>query len=80
MGDITSVQLTQDTKQMLSGMKNHPGESFESLFVRLAISIKENDDDLLTKEDILKIEKSLKEVKKGNYKTQAQMKEKYGLK
>ena len=79
MENVTSIQVSQDTKQMLAGIKNYPTESFEQLMIRMYISIKENDNDLLTKEDILEIEQSLKEVKKGNYKTQAQMKEKYGL-
>ena len=38
-----------------------------------------NDSDL-TQEDILEIEQSVQEMKKGNFKTQSQMKAKYGLK
>ena len=80
MENPSSIQVSQDTKQLFTGLKNYPTESFEQLMIRLYINIKENDDDLLTKEDIAEIEDSLNEIKKGNYKTQAQMKEKYGLK
>ena len=79
MENSTTIEVSRDTHQLYSGMKN-PGESFEKLFIRLAISIQENDSDLLTSEDILEIEQSVKEMKKGNYKTQEQMEAKYGLK
>lgn len=80
MKNPTSIQISRTTKERLAGMKNHPGETFEQVLYRMYVSIKENDAELLTKEDILEIEQSIKEIKKGNYKTQAQMKEKYGLK
>lgn len=79
MENSTTIEISRDTHQLYSGMKN-PGESFDKLLIRLAVSIKENDSDLLTQEDILEIEQSVQEMKKGNYKTQAEMKAKYGLK
>jgi len=37
------------------------------------------DDELLTDEDIKEIKESITQIEKGHFKTQSQMKEKYGL-
>ncbi len=40
---------------------------------------REEDEELLTEEELAEIKASIAEIEQGNYKTQEQMKEKYGL-
>ena len=76
----TTVSCTLETKQKLAKLKNHPTETYEQLFVRLILKIKDEDDNLLTDKDMKDIQKSIAGIAKGKYKTQEQMKEKYGMK
>ena len=46
---------------------------------RILKSKAEEDADLLTKEDILEIKASIDDIEQGRFKTQDQMKAKYGL-
>ena len=75
----TIVRCTDETKQKLCELKNYPSETYNQLFIRLFSKIKDEDDDLLTDEDMVDIQKSIVEVANGKYKTQEQMKEKYGM-
>jgi len=79
MENGTTVPLSQQTKQELVSFKNHPSETFEQLFQRILKNLVE-DDDLLTKDDLEQIDKSLEQIREGKFKTQKQMKEKYGIK
>ena len=76
----TTVPLSQETKQDLVGLKNHPQETFDKLFQRIVIYMRNDEEDLLTKEDLADIKKSIEGYEKGKFKTQAQMKKKFGLK
>ncbi len=51
----------------------------ETMINRILKVKSEEDANLLTAEDILEIKASIVEIEKGHFKTQAQMKEKYGL-
>lgn len=76
----TTVSLTQETKQELIDLKNHPQETYEKLIRRMIAYMKEDMEDILTKKDLSDIKKSITQYEKGNFKTQSQMKAKYGLK
>lgn len=41
--------------------------------------VEEEDEDLLTAEDVVEIEQSIKDVREGHFRTQEYMKAKYGL-
>ncbi len=79
MESMTSIQVSKNSKEMWSALKNHPSESFEAMINRILKSQADEDAELLTDKDILEIEESIKNIKKGKFKTLEQMKAKYGL-
>jgi len=79
MESMTSIQVSKKSKKMWSALKNYPSESFEAMINRILKSQADEDAELLTDKDILEIEQSIKDVKKGKFKTLEQMKTKYVL-
>jgi len=77
--DQTSIAVSKKSKEEWESFKNYKQESFESMINRILKSQAEEDAKLLTPEDILEIEQSIKDIKKGKFKTLKQMKTKYGL-
>ena len=75
----SSISVSKKSKKQWEGFKNHPSESMEAMINRILKIKSEEDADLLTVEDILEIKSSIAEIEQGHFKTQAQMKEKYGL-
>ena len=75
----TSIAVSKKSKEEWERFKNYKQESFESMINRILKSQAEEDAELLTKEDILEMERSIKDIKKGKFKTLEQMKAKYGL-
>ena len=75
----TSIAVSKKSKKEWERFKNYKQESFESMINRILKHEAEEDAELLTKEDILKMEQSIKDIKKGKFKTLEQMKTKYGL-
>jgi hypothetical protein len=74
----TSIAVSKKSKAQWSKFKNHPNESFEDMFNRILKSLQE-DADLLIDKDLLEIEKSMQEIKKGKFITHKELKKKYGL-
>ena len=79
MDSMTSIQVSKSSKEQWNAMKNHPGESFESMVNRMINTLHEDDSDLLTPGDILEIEKSIKDIKDGKYATNAQLMKRYNI-
>jgi hypothetical protein len=75
----TSIAVSKKSKDQWIKFKNHPNESFEDMINRILKSAIEEDADLLTDKDVLEIEKSMREIKKGKFITHKQLKKKYGL-
>jgi len=75
----TSIAVSKKSKKKWELLKNHPSESMETMINRILKAKSEEDVDLLTVKDIEEIKASIAEIEKGHFKTQAQMKEKYGL-
>jgi len=75
----TSIAVSKKSKEEWESFKNYKQESFEAMINRILKSQAEEDAELLTSEDILEIEQSIKDIKKGKFKTLEQMKTKYGL-
>ena len=75
----TSITVSKKSKDQWSKLKNHPNESFENMINRIVKSHADEDAELLTDADILEIEQSIKDIKKGKSKTLKQIKAKYGL-
>ena len=75
----TSIAVSKKSKEEWECFKNHKQESFETMINRILKSQAEEDAELLTKGDILEIEQSIKDIKKGKFKTLDQMKAKYDL-
>lgn len=79
MGSMTSIQVSKDSKEIWSTLKNHPDESFEAMINRMINALNEDDSELLSKKDILEIEQSVNDFKNGKYITNDDLKKKYGL-
>ena len=77
--EYSSIAVSKISKKSWESLKNHPGESMETMINRILKAKSDEDNNLLTSEDITQIKESILEIEQGNYKTQAQMKEKYGL-
>ena len=75
----TSIAVSKKSKKEWELFKNHKQESFEAMINRILKSHAQEDVKLLTKEDISEIEQSVKDIKKGKFKTLEQMKTKYDL-
>jgi hypothetical protein len=75
----TSIAVSKKSKEEWETFKNYKQESFESMINRILKSQTEEDAELLTPKDILEIEQSIRDIKKGKFKTLEQMKTKYGL-
>ena len=75
----TSIGLSDKTKTRLKKFKNHPTESFDSEINRILNLEEENDDNLLSKQDLKDIEKSLEQIKNGEFTTHAEIKKKYKI-
>ena len=76
----TSIAVSKASKKKWEQFKNHNRESFEDMFNRILKSQSEEDQMLLTQEDILDIKRSILEIEEGKFKTLEQMKSKYNLK
>jgi len=75
----TSIAVSKKSKKQWENFKNYPSESMESMINRILKAKAQEDNELLTAEDIKGIKESVEDIEKGQFKTQAQMKEKYGL-
>ncbi len=75
----SSIAVSKKSKDMWESFKNYKHESFETMINRVLKSQMEEDAELLTDKDILEIEQSIKDIKKGKFKTLEQMKAKYNL-
>ncbi|HEY5539508.1 MAG TPA: hypothetical protein VIL58_08230 [Thermoplasmata archaeon] len=70
----TTIQLSQDMKKTLEGMKLHPRETYEEVLERLLEDLRELNDQ--TKKEI---ERAIREIKAGKYRTHQQLKDELGL-
>lgn len=77
--EASSIAVSNQSKKEWKQFKNHPQESYEAMINRILKTKSEEDADLLSAEDILEIKASVLEIEQGNFMTQAQMEEKYGL-
>ncbi len=80
MSQQSSVSLSKKTKEVLVELKNFPNESFEEVIKRMISAYTDEQDDLLTDDDVAQIEKSLGQIKEGKYKTLEQLRQKYARK
>ena len=70
----TTIQLSQKMKKMLEGMKLHPRETYEEVLERLVEDLRELNEH--TKKDI---EKAIREIKVGRYRSHEQLKDEMGF-
>lgn len=75
----TSIAVSKKSKKQWENFKNYPNESMESMINRILKAKAQEDNELLTSEDIKEIKESITQIEEGHFKTQAQMKAKYGL-
>ena len=70
----TTIQLSQDMKKTLEGMKLHPRETYEEVLERLLEDLRELNDQ--TKKEI---ERAIREIKASKYRTHQQLKDELGF-
>ena len=70
----TTIQLSQETKKALEGMKPHPRESYEEVLERLLEDLQE-----LNEQTKKEIEQAIRDIKAGRYRTHQQLKDELGF-
>ncbi len=70
----TTIQLSQEMKKVLEGMKIHPRETYEEVLERLLEDLQELNE--LTKKEI---EQAIRDIKAGRYRTHQQLKDELGF-
>jgi len=65
----TTIQLSREMKGALAGLKLHPRETYEDVLERLLEDLRELNEE--TKRDI---ERALREIRAGKYRTHEQLK------
>ena len=66
----TTIQLSQDMKKVLEGLKLHPRETYEEVLGRLLEDLQE-----LNEQTKKEIEQAIREIKAGKYRTHQQLKD-----
>jgi predicted transcriptional regulator len=70
----TTIQLTQEMKKVLEGMKLHPRETYEEVLERLLEDLEE-----LNEQTKKEIEQAIRDIKAGRYRTHQQLKDELGF-
>ena len=70
----TTIQLSQQMKKVLEGMKIHPRETYEEVLERLLEDLQE-----LNEQTKKEIEQAIREIKAGKYRTHQQLKDELGF-
>ncbi|PIU21383.1 MAG: hypothetical protein COT15_02610 [Candidatus Diapherotrites archaeon CG08_land_8_20_14_0_20_34_12] len=71
------IRLDQKVKTELDTLKNSERESYSEVIERLIINSK--DEDMLSEEEIIQIEKSLKDIKEGRVLKLSDAEKKWGI-
>lgn len=77
MNDLTTIKISKKTKSRLEKQKNHPGETYDAVLVRILEYI--NFDDDLDPKTIKNIEKGTADIKAGRLYTMEQLDKELGL-
>ncbi len=70
----TTIQLSQEMKKVLEGMKIHPRETYEEVLERLLEDLQE-----LNEQTKKEIEQAIRDIKAGRYRTHQQLKDELGF-
>ncbi len=70
----TTIQIREELRDRLNSMKIHPRETYNDIIERLLEDLQELNDE--TKKDI---QKALKEIESGKYKTHEEVKREMGF-
>ena len=70
----TTIQLSQDMKKVLEGMKLHPRETYAEVLERLLEDLQE-----LNEQTKKEIEQAIRDIKAGKYRTHQQLKDELGF-
>lgn len=70
----TTIQLSQEMKNVLEGLKLHPRETYEEVLERLLEDLRE-----LSEQTKREIEQAIRDIKAGKYRTHQQLKDELGF-
>ncbi|MEX0861680.1 hypothetical protein [Nitrosopumilus sp.] len=79
MVETTTIQISKEIKRKLETLKNHKQETYDALLTRFLQIVTDDDSGLLTDDDLLEIEQSMKDLKEGKYITNKQLRKELGL-
>jgi predicted transcriptional regulator len=74
----STIKLSKKVKNDLKKQMNHPGETYETVIIRLLKTTQE--DDVLSEQVIKNIEAGIADIRAGRVYTSEQVKKKLGLK
>ena len=75
---VTTIQLEENTKEKLAGLKVYPGESYNQVIIRL-INLSEEEIEILDEETIKDIEEAMEDIKAGRVYTHEEAKKELGI-
>ncbi len=70
----TTIQLSQEMKKVLEGMKIHPRETYEEVLERLLEDLQE-----LNEQTKKEIEQAIRDIRAGKYRTHQQLRDELGF-
>jgi len=70
----TTIQVSREMKEALGQLKLHPRETYEEVIERLLEDLRE-----LNEETKREVERAVREIKAGKYRTHAQLKAEMGF-
>ena len=76
MPNTSTIQVSEDTKSKLLGLQNYPTESYEKILRRVLEYMQADDDEILSEDDFDAMEKSLKQLKEGKFKSLSEIRKK----
>ena len=76
--DMTTIQISTQTKKVLEELKDFPRETYESVITKLFDIVAEENMEL-SAQTIKDIEQSRKEIKEGKFYSEKEVKKRLGL-
>ena len=73
----TTIRVSREVKELLDELKLHPGEPYDSVIRRLALSM--IDDEPVSEDDLRRVEKALRDVRASRLLSSDEVRRELGL-
>lgn len=74
---MTTMQVSDETKQTVTELKNHPTETYEKALVRILSFYREALDEDLSDDDLAQMKTSIENLQSGKFKSLSEIRKKY---